>query len=178
MLTFVLQKGYLSSVLFGIVMFTGCLDNTNPLKKHLRPIRGEFSVLSFIFVLGHMALFMPSYLGRLLGGAPLKPNVETAVVVAVVLTALFVVLGATSFRRVRRAMNPRAWKNLQRLAYLMAALYIAHVGFFLGTSVLGGSGKAHVSLLIYCVVVGAYAILRTGKALRDRREGKSLETQG
>lgn len=178
MLIFVLQKGYLSSVLLGIVMFTGCLDNTNPLKKRLRPIRGELSVLSFIFILGHVTLFMPSYLGRLLGGASLKPNVETAVVVAVVLTALFVALGATSFRHVRRAMNPRAWKNLQRLAYLMVALYIVHVGFFLGTSVLGGSGKAHVSLLIYCVAVGAYAVLRTGKALRDRREGKNLGTQG
>lgn len=167
MVTFVLQKGYLSSVLLAIVMFTGCLDNTSPLKKRLRPVRGELSVLSFIFILGHLAVFMPSYLERLLGGAVLKPNVETTVIVALALTALFAVLGVTSFKSVRRAMSPRAWKNLQRLAYLMVALYIVHVGFFLGTSVFGGSGKAHGSLLGYCAVVGAYAVLRVRKALHD-----------
>ena len=171
-LTFVLQKGYLSSVLLAIVMFIGCLDNTSPVKKRLRPVRGELSVLSFIFILGHLAVFMPSYLERLLGGAPLKPNVEAAVIVALALTALFTVLGVTSFKFVHRAMSPRAWKNLQRLAYLRVALYIVHVGFFLGTSVLGGSGKAHGSLVVYCVVVGAYAALRVGKALRDRRVGE------
>lgn len=176
MLTFVLQKGYLSSVLLAIVMFMGCLGNTNPVKKRLRPVRGELSVLSFIFILGHLAVFMPSYLERLLGGAVLKPNVEAAVIVALVLTALFTVLGVTSFKFVRRAMSPRGWKNLQRLAYLMVALYIVHVGFFLGTSVLGGSGKAHGSLSAYCVVVGAYAVLRVGKALRDRRSNQRAGT--
>lgn len=169
MLTFVLQKGYLSSVLLAIVMFTGCLSTANPLKKRLRPIRGELSVLSFIFILGHLVVFMPSYLGRLLGGAVLKPNVEAAVIVVLILTALFTVLGVTSFKFVRCAMSPRAWKNLQRLAYLMVALYIVHVGFFLGTSVLGGSGKGHGSLVVYCVVVGAYLVLRVRKALRDHR---------
>ena len=169
MLTFVLQKGYLASVLLAIVMFTGCLDNGSALKRRWRPIRGELSVLSFIFILGHLVVFLPSYVQRLLGGSVLKPQVVASIVVALILTAVFVVLGVTSFKAVRRSMNARVWKAIQRFAYLMVVLYIVHVGFFLGTSALGGSHKGLASLVVYCVAVGAYAVLRIRKAVRDHR---------
>lgn len=174
-LTFVLQKGYLASVLLAIVMFTGCLGDKSALKRRWRPIRGELSVLSFIFILGHLVVFMPSYLERFVGGSMLKSNVAASIVVALVLTAVFVVLGVTSFKVVRRAMSAKVWKAIQRFAYLMVALYIVHVGFFLGTSALGGSHKGLVSLVVYCVAVGAYAVLRVRKALRDRHKEEACE---
>lgn len=173
MATFVLQKGYLSSVLLGIVMFTGCLDDTSVLKHRLRPIRGELSVLSFIFVLGHLAVFLPSYAPRLFAGAALKGNVTVSIVVALVLTAIFVALGVTSFRSVRRRMNPKAWKNLQRLSYVMVALCVVHVGFFLGGSAFGGSGKGIASFVVYALVVAVYAAARLLKAARDAKARKA-----
>lgn len=168
--TFVLQKGYLSSVLLGIVMLTGCLDRTSHLRQHWRLVRGELSVLSFIFILGHLAVFLPSYLGRLLGGAALKGNVRASIIVALVLAAIFVALGIMSFRSVRRRMDPKLWKAIQRLAYLMVALYLAHVLFFLGTSALGGSHKGLGSLIVYGALVVAYAVLRVRRAVLDRRD--------
>lgn len=158
--TFVLQKGYLSSVLLGIVMFTGCLSASSKLRHHWRLVRGELSVLSFIFILGHLAVFLPSYLGRLFSGAALKGNVRTSIIVALVLAVIFVALGVMSFRSVRRRMDPKLWKAIQRLAYLMVALYLVHILFFLGTSALGGSHKGLVSLIVYGVLVLAYAVLR------------------
>ena len=168
-LTLVLQKGYLSSILLGIVMFTGCLDNGNPLKRRWRPVRGELSVLSFILILGHLAVFVPSYAPRLADGAHLKANVTASIVVALVLAAIFVVLGVTSFKSVRTRMDAGLWKAIQRLSYLMVALYIVHIGFFLGGSALGGSGKGVASFAVYAVTVAFYAALRVRKAVRDRR---------
>ena len=168
-LTFVLQKGYLSSFLLAIVMFTGCLDNTSALKHKWRPVRGELSILSLIFILGHLFVFLPSYLTRLFGGSHLKANVVASISVALVLGVIFIVLGVTSFKSVRTRMNPKAWKNIQRFAYLMVALYIVHVGFFLGGSAFGGSGKGVASFVVYAVFVIAYAVLRIWKAIRDKR---------
>lgn len=172
-LTFVLQKGYLSSILLGIVMFTGCMDGGNPLKRRWRPVRGELSVLSFIFILGPLVVFVPSYAPRLIGGAHLKPNVMASIVVAFVLAAIFIVLGVTSFKRVRTRMDAGIWKAIQRLSYLMVALYIVHIGFFLGGSALGGSGKGVASFAVYVVLVALYAVLRVRKVVYDRRGAKA-----
>ncbi len=172
--TFVLQKGYLSSVLLGIVMFTGCLDASSKLRHQWRLVRGELSVLSFIFILGHLAVFLPSYLERLLGGAVLKANVRASIIVALVLAVIFVALGIMSFHTVRRRMNPCVWKNIQRLAYLMVALYLVHILFFLGTSALGGSHKGLASLIVYAVLVVLYAVLRVRRALIDRRAASAV----
>lgn len=167
-LTFVLQKGYLSSVLLAIVMFTGCLDTPSELRHRLRMVRGELSVLSFIFILGHLAMFLPSYANRLFGGAALKGNVKASIIVAIVLTFIFLVLAVISFRTIRRHMDPKLWKAIQRFAYLMMALYLVHIAFFLGTSALGGSHKGLVSLVVYTVLVLAYAISRVRRAVKDR----------
>ena len=168
-ITFVFQKGYLSSILLGIVMFTGCLGNGSALRRRLRPVRGELSVLSFIFILGHLAVFVPSYAPRLLDGSHLKANVVASIAVALVLGVIFVVLGVTSFKTVRTHMNPKVWKAVQRFSYLMVVLYIVHVGFFLAGSALGGSGKGVASFAVYATFVLLYAVLRIRKAVRDGR---------
>lgn len=171
-LTYVLQKGYLSSVLLGIVMFTGCLKASSKLRHHLRSVRGELSVLSFICILGHLAVFLPAYLGRLVSGAVLKGNVRASIIIAIVLAIIFLVLGITSFRSVRKLMSPRAWKNLQRFSYLMVALYFVHVLFVLGGSAFGGSHRGLASLVLYALFVALYAILRIRRAVLDRRASK------
>ena len=168
-LSFILQKAYLSCVLLAIVMFTGCFDEGTAIRKRLEPVRGELSILSFIFMLGHLVVFLPRYLGLLVGGAAVKGNVVASIVIALVLTALFIALGVTSFRFVKSRMSPRAWKSLQRFAYVIVGLLVVHVAFFMGTSALGGSGKGFVSLVAYIAVVALYAVLRLAKLVRDRR---------
>ena len=124
----VLQKGYLASLLLGVVMFTGCFDEGTAVRKHLQPIRGELSILSFIFILGHLCMYLPSYLPRLGTVFASRTSVAISLVVAFALTALFLVLAVLSFRVIHRSMNARVWKGIQRFAYLMMALYVVHVG--------------------------------------------------
>lgn len=52
--TFMFQKAYLGSFFLALVMFCGALPDGNALRRRILPIRGELSVLSFIFYLGHI----------------------------------------------------------------------------------------------------------------------------
>ena len=169
-LCMVLQRGYLSSILLGVVMFTGCFDEGTAVRRHLQPVRGELSILSFIFIIGHLCMYLPGYLPRLGALLAARTGVAVSLVVSFALTVLFFVLAVTSFRTVRRHMNAHAWKGLQRFAYLMVALYVVHVGFVLGASTVGGrAATATVSFVAYVVIVVAYAALRLLKARRDRK---------
>ncbi len=168
-LCMVMQKGYLSSILLGVVMFTGCFDDGTAVRKHLQPIRAKLSILSFIFIVGHLCMYLPSYLPRLSVLLASRTAVATSLVVSLVLTALFVVLTVTSFQWVHKAMNHRVWKNIQRLAYLMVGLFAVHVWFVLGASAFGGGVMlATVSFVAYTLVVLVYAVMRLAKFRRDQ----------
>ena len=166
----VLQKAYLSSILFGVVMFTGCFDEGTRVRKHLQPIRGELSILSFIFVLGHLCMYLPSYLARFSAIMSARANIAASLVIALVLAVIFAVLAVTSVRELHRRMNSRVWKAVQSLAYLMVALFVLHVGMALGFSAFSGRMVASTwSFIAYVAVVVVYAIMRVGKAVRDAR---------
>lgn len=177
-LCMVLQKGYLASILLAVVMFTGCFDEGTAVRKHLQPIRGELSILSFIFILGHLCMYLPGYLPRLGSVFASRTGVALSLTVAFALTILFAVLAVTSFKVIHKAMNARAWKAVQRFAYLMVALYVVHVGFVLGSSALGGrAALATVSFVVYLLVVLTYVVLRLFKFRRDlqRHDARAVE---
>jgi sulfoxide reductase heme-binding subunit YedZ len=166
----ILQKGYLSSLLLGVVMFTGCFDDTSAVRKRLQPIRGELSILSFIFIIGHLCVYLPNYLTRFTQVISTRANVAVSVIIALVLTVLFAVLTVTSFRFVHRRMSTSGWKNLQRLSYVMVVLYALHVLLVLGRSaIVRPNSLAMVNLVLYMAIVIVYTVMRIRKALRDRK---------
>ena len=166
-----MQKGYLSSVFLAIVMFTGCFDEGTAIRKRLEPIRGELSILSFIFILAHLYTYIPSYLPRLGVVFQRQTNVAIALVIAFILTALFIILSVTSFKVIKSRMPAKGWKNLQRFAYLMVALLLVHILLALGRSALasGGISTALVSLIFYVIIIGVYAVMRFMKYQRDKK---------
>lgn len=166
-LTVVLQKGYLSILLLAVVMFTGCLNEGSALRKRLQPIRGELSVLSGIFIVGHVLKYLPNYLGRFWVLLTTRTSVGASLIIALTLTVLFAVLAVTSLRTVRKHMSGKAWKRLQRFSYLMVGLLAVHVALVLGRSALGGSATAIVSFTAYMATIAAYVVLRVRKARRD-----------
>lgn len=170
-LTVVLQKGYLASLLLGVVMFTGCLDESSSLRRHLQPIRGELSILSFVFILGHLLTYLPGYLGRFGALLTTRTNVALSLIIAMILTVLFGVLTITSLRWLHKRMGTKSWKNLQRFSYLMVALFAVHVGLALGRSAFASApSEATTSFVLYLVIVAAYAVLRIRKAVRDSKK--------
>ena len=168
--TFMFQKGYLGSFFLALVMFCGALPDGNVVKRRLLPIRGELSIMSFIFYIGHIVTYLNSYLPMFANFGNLKPTLATSLVVAMVLTVIFLVLGVTSFKFIRSAIDTKVWHAVQKFAYLMVALLALHVALALGLSLgnLGSTGSIHV--VVYIVLVAVYAVLRIYKAVVDARK--------
>lgn len=172
------QKCELSLALFVVVMFIGCLNRSGRIYHWLKPVRSELSIVAWFLSLGHMAVYLESYLPRLLGGGALSGNVVGAFVLAVVLLVLLVVLGVTSFAFVKRSMRTETWKRVQKLAYPFFALVYVHLLLMLLPSALHGGIAASASVAVYSVVFVGYGLCRVGRALADRRaEDASVPTR-
>lgn len=168
-LTAILQRGYLASIFLFVVMFTGCFDEGTAIRKKLQPIRGELSIMSFIFILGHLLTYLPSYLPRLGTLLTSRTNIALSLFVAILLTVVFCVLSVMSLRVIRNNMNKKVWKGIQRASYVMVALLLLHVGLVLAKSAFaGGFSLATISFSVYTLVCVVYAVLRIRKAMRDK----------
>jgi len=126
--------------------------------------------VAWFLSLGHMAVYLESYLPRLLGSGAVSGNVVASFALAVVLLVLLVVLGVTSFAFVKKRMRTDTWKRVQKLAYPFFALVYVHLLLMLLPSALHGGAASSASVAVYSVVFVAYGLTRVGRALVDRRE--------
>lgn len=163
------QKCELALALFAVVMFIGCLNREGRAYRWLKPVRSELSIVAWFLSLGHMAVYLESYLPRLVSGGAVSGNVVGAFVLAVVLLALLIVLGVTSFAFVKRQMSTASWKKVQKLAYPFFALVYVHLLLMLLPSALHGGLAAQAAVAVYSVVFIGYGLCRVGRALADRR---------
>lgn len=165
-----MNKGYLACSFLAIVMFIGVLDEGSPARRRLQPIRAELSIISFVLAMSHAIAYLASYLPRL--GMIFFSNtlMATSIVVAGLLTAVYIVLSATSLHALRVRIPYRTWKAIQRMSYAMVALLYVHILLALGrTAFLAhSSSAAQFALSVYTVLIVIYAILRVLKARRDR----------
>lgn len=161
-----MQRCALAFLLFSVVMFVGVLDERNPLRVHLMPIRRQLSILACIFACGHIAFYAASYVPRLTSA--LTGNLAFSLGLAALITALMAVLWVTSAQRVKHAMKAASWKRVQRLAYPFYLLTYVHLALLLMPSALAGNDVAVLSIVVYSAVVVAYAVLRLRKAAADR----------
>lgn len=165
-----LRKGYIASFFLAAVMFVGALPNDSALHRRLLPVRAELSILSFILYVPHVMAYLPSYLPRLGALVSMGDIISVSVVIAMVLTAIYLLLSLLSLKVFRAKMPFKVWKGIQRLSYAMVALLVLHIWFAVGRSaVVGGSVDMAVVLAIYTAVVLVYAVMRIRKALLARK---------
>lgn len=166
-LTLLMGKCMLSLALFVVVMYIGVFAKGSRVHQWLKPVRAELSILACILACGHMAVYLASYAPRL-GGA-MGANVLSALVVALALLVLLLVLGVTSFGFVKKHMRTESWKRLQRWAYVFFGLVYMHLMLMLAPAASRGGEAALITVAVYTVVFGAYAVLRVRRALVDCR---------
>lgn len=162
------HKCALALALFTIVMFIGAFSRESKVRRWLQPVRAELSIVACILSLGHMTVYLANYAIRFLAGA-VDGAVFVALVVALVLFALILVLGVTSFQFVKRRMTKASWKRVQLFSYVFFGLTYVHLMLMLLPPALQGGSVAQLSVAVYSVVFAGYAIARLTKAARDRR---------
>lgn len=166
------QRCMVSLSLFAVVMLIGALPKGSRLDAWLRPVRAELSIVACILCLGHMCMYLAPYASRAVSGT-MGASMLASFVVAVVLFALVIVLGVTSFSFVKQRMGGRAWKSVQRLAYLFFGLAWVHLMFMLAPAASKGGEQAVLSVVIYSALFAAYLVLRLYRAYKDGRAEKA-----
>lgn len=172
-----MQKCMLPLSLFVVVMYVGCFPKRSLPERWFMPIRGELSIMACILALGHIAFYLASYLPRVMAGSSLGLNVLSSFFLALALLALMLVLGATSFKFVRRRMDAALWKRVQRASYLFFGLTYAHLVLMLFPSALSGGAAAQLSIGSYSVVFLVYFIWRVLRARYDAQEAAGCPEQ-
>lgn len=167
------RKCTLSLALFVVVMYIGVFARESKARTYLLPIRAELSIIAWILSLGHMVVYLMSYAPQVAYGIDhMSGIVLGSLGVALVLFALLLVLGVTSFAFVKKGMKLRTWKRVQRLAYPFFILVYVHLLLMLLPAALKGGAAAQASVAVYSAVFIGYMALRLYRAAKDKAAGE------
>ncbi len=172
----IFAKGSLGTAMFVAVMYAGALPKGNKLIAPLMKIRGELSITAAILVLCHNFTYGMTYFKMLF----IKPEVLsatqlTAAIISIILITIMLVLTVTSFPAVRKKMQAKKWKQLQRTAYVFYGLMYVHIMLINIPYARLGLGTYIANVIIYSIVFLGYAAMRITKAIsvKAARAGKT-----
>ena len=154
-------------------MYLGTVTKHNGFSRRLMQVRGEISIIGCLMALTHNILFGITYFVAFFKN-PEFMNIQTkiATILTLILIALMIPLFITSFKGVRKKMNGKTWKNVQRLAYPFFFLIYVHVMVLFSLDV----EKHKISIIAYTLVYVAYAVLRLRKyAMTKAKKKQALE---
>ena len=172
----IFAKGSLGTAMFVVVMYTGALPKGNKLIAPLMKIRGELSIIAAILVLCHNFTYGMTYFRMLFTKTSLLSATQlAAAVISLVLIAIMIVLTVTSFPSVRKKMQAKKWKQLQRTAYVFYGLMYVHIMLINIPYARLGLGMYVANVVIYSIVFLGYAAMRISKAIsvKAARAGKT-----
>ena len=163
----VFSKGALAGALWAVVMWGGALPNGSWLIKKIMPIRGELSILAATVTLSHAVTYGITYLrtlsNNLSKGRPFTSDFVLTCIICIVLMLIMIPLTVMSFKAIRKKMNPKRWKAIQRTAYVFYALIYAHILVLYIPQAQKGRTEKFVSIIVYSIVFVGYAIFRLRK---------------
>ena len=162
----IFAKGSFGTAMFVVVMYTGALPKGNKLIAPLMKIRGELSITAAILVLCHNFTYGMTYFRMLFTKTSLLSATQlAAAVISLVLIAIMIVLTVTSFPSVRKKMQAKKWKQLQRTAYVFYGLMYVHIMLINIPYARLGLGMYVANVVIYSIVFLGYAAMRISKAV-------------
>lgn len=165
------SKGAFATALFIVVMYMAVLPKGSEAVRRLLPIRAELSIIASILTLAHNISFGKYYFVQLFTNPSALPLPRLlAAICSVVMICILLPLFITSFRSIRRRMEPKKWKKLQRWAYLFYALIYIHVMLLNVSAHQSGRGGYVLNILLYSLIFFAYAALRSRRALLKTNE--------
>ena len=160
----IFAKGTIGTAFFIIVMITGALPRGSKLIGPLMRIRGELSIMAAILVLSHNLTYGMTYFKMLFSAPAALPAAQRcAAVISLMLIVLMIGLTVISFPAVRKKMNPKKWKQIQRSAYVVYGLLYVHIILINIPYARMGLHMYAVNVLVYSIVFAGYAAMRIRK---------------
>ena len=147
-------------------METGAFPNGSKAIKAFLPIRGEISIFAALLTLGHNIAYGKTYFVWLFTESEkMSRNQILAGILTLVMLAIMIPLTILSFPKVRRKMNPKRWKKIQRFAYLFYGMLYLHVLVLCIPLARQGREGYLLRIFVYSVVFISYGICRIRKWL-------------
>ena len=158
------RRGTIGTALFVVVMYMATLKNGSKAMKTLMPIRGQLSIMASIMCLCHNIFFGRTYFIMMFTMPGAMSEVQLmAGVLSIILIVIMVPLFIMSFPAIRKKMNPKKWKKIQRMAYLYYGLLYVHIMVLMIPGTVHGYVEYAVNITVYSIVFAAYAVLRLRK---------------
>lgn len=162
----IFAKGSLGTAMFVFVMYAGALPKGNRFIAPLMKIRGELSITAAILVLCHNFTYGQTYFRMLFVQPEILSGTQlAAAIISIILIIIMLVLTITSFPSVRKRMQAKKWKQLQRTAYLFYGLMYVHIMLINVPYARLGMSMYIVNVIVYSIVFLGYVAMRISKAL-------------
>lgn len=167
-ITNILGRGTLAGTLFILVMVASVCP-FNPMRAMLLRTRGEMAIIASLFTLIHNIAYGKKYFVALF----IKPSsislpVIIATILSLIMILLLIPLTVTSFMTVRKKMNAKKWKSLQKLSYIFYGLLLVHIMVIFSVSIFKGYLENLFDLGVYIVIYIVYLFFRGRKIKKHR----------
>ena len=164
----ILARGTLAGALFILVMVASVCPAAK-LRGLLLRTRGEMAIIAALLTLIHNISYGKHYFVALFTKiSDLDAPRIFAAVLSLVMIVLLIPLTVTSFMVIRKKMNPKKWKSLQRLSYLFYGLLFIHISMIFSISIAKGHLSTLFDLSVYVIIYIAYFICRAKKYEKQR----------
>lgn len=168
-ITALFTKGILAAAFWAVIMWTGALPNSSPFMKKLMPQRGQLSIFAAILTLGHAVGLGIAMLPRWI----MKADAGN-LLICIALMLIMLPLTVISVQKIRRKMQAKTWKSIQRLAYIFYALIPIHIIVLNIAKARNGKKDVLLNLILYLAVFLAYAVCRIGKWYQVKKKPERL----
>ena len=156
------SRGAIGAAFWAVVMWAGAFPNGSAPIKKLMPIRGELSITAAILTFAHIITFGMTYISNLIDGRTSSDFVITSIA-SLAMVFIMTPLTVMSFKKIRKKMNAKTWKKIQRLAYIFYALIYIHIMVLFIPKAQKGREGYFLSILVYSAVFVGYAVMRIRK---------------
>lgn len=171
----VLTQGGLAGALFIYVMYASAVPSVSLLKKRVIVIRRQLSIIACILTLGHNFAFGRQYFVLLFTkAADMRLTILLASICSVLMILIMLPLFITSFLAVRKRMKPKAWKQLQRLAYAFYTLLYIHMMLLNMPNALHGKWSSMLNVVLYSIVYLTYFSSRIVRAMEKKQKNTMM----
>ncbi len=159
----ILARGTLAGALFILVMVASVCPAAK-LRGMLLRNRGEMAIIAALLTLIHNISYGKYYFVALFTKiSELDAPRIFAAVLSLVMIVLLLPLTITSFMVIRKKMNPKKWKSLQRLSYIFYGLLFIHISMIFSISIVKGHLNTLFDLAVYAIIYIIYLIFRAKK---------------
>ena len=164
----ILTRGTLAGALFILVMVASVCPQAK-LRGLLLRTRGEMAIIAALFTFTHNIAYGQYYFVKLFTNISELDTVRIfAALLSLIMIILLIPLTITSFMVIRRKMNPKKWKSLQKLSYVFYGLLFVHIALIFSVSILKGHLDTLIDLTVYAFIYIIYLILRAKKYKKQR----------